>query len=818
MKYLLNFSAAVAYLSASYAIADTAAPGVSDDSLTEIVVTAQRRTQNLQEVPIAVGVVSADAIYKLAADSFADIGNFVPGLVVSSDSPTQPHYQLRGIGASDFGVGTDPAVGVYIDGVYAARSGASLLAFNDIDRVEILRGPQGTLFGRSSAAGAISVIMKKPSDIDEGSIDVRIGNEGKERVEAMLNTPINPDMALRFNLVVNRANGYQHDAVTGMDLDPEKNWDGRVAYRWNISPDTTLNVSWMHDSLDQLAHPAIGLVPVPPAGTTPPILPPNPFFTGAGFLNAVNAPIYNDLLTNPSESRTLNDYVINLEHNFDGMTLQSITDYRQFKTYNREDETGTDSYATYFDTANIEKNTSWSQELRLSKQTAIADWVVGASYSYENAAQTSQANTYTNSVDTVLENVGAVGPGGLYGSTSAALAGTGINLLGQPWQESMIDDGKFKSLGIFADVIWHLTDTLNLTTGARYSYDHKEYTWTAPPTYAPGLDANLAEMAALGLFAPTGPFPPQSTYEFNFIFPEGALQGVPFTASGSWTDVSPRMVLDYHFNANTMVYISATKGFTPGGFDSVDINGQYANETVWSYETGIKTTIPEARLMVNAALYHYAYTNKQSLVLAGTGTSVVPEYQVSSSDQAANGMDLEVRWQPVAPLTLGVTVAYIDATYTKYESPSLLGYWQGVANPPASPAALANLAGQPTGEPLWSFAATADYTVSLHDYGAVDLWVGQSYRGPTRCNGEAQSTFACLPDAPFHIGDAQNQTDTRLSWRNAKNNFGVSLYATNLFDERWVTGVDNITASTLGTPYAFVNDPRRYGIDLRASF
>ncbi|HME37674.1 MAG TPA: TonB-dependent receptor [Steroidobacteraceae bacterium] len=821
MKYqnLLCLGTGAACLAATCVMADTATSSASADVLTEVVVTAQRRTQNLQDVPIAIQVVSADMIGKLAADNFGDIGNFVPGLVVSSDSPTQPHYELRGIAGSDFGVGTDPAVGVYVDGVYAARSGASLLQFNDIERVEVLRGPQGTLLGRSSAAGAISVITKKPSDIDEGSIDVRVGNEGKKRVEAMLNTPVNDAMAFRFNLVVNHSDGFPVDAVTGKDLDPERSWAGRAAFRWDLSADTKLLLAWNHDSLDQLARPAIGLVPVPSAGSTPPILPPNPNFTGAGFLNAINAPIYNDLLQGNSESRTLNDFVVTLEHHFGDTVLQTTSDYRAFKTLNREDETGTDSIATYFDTANIEHNESWYQELKLSGKNHIADWVAGASYSYEHAEQTSQTNTYTDTVDTVLENIGLAGPGGLFGSTSAALAQAGvpINLLGLPWQESMIDNGRFKSLGVFGDVIWHLNDALNLTTGVRYSHDSKEFTWLAPGRVAPGLDAALAEMNNLGIFSVPG-FPPQSTYNFNLIFPEGALQGVPYTANGSWSDVSPRVGLDYHFNPNTMVYVSVAKGFTPGGFDSVSINGQYSNETVWNYEAGVKATFPEARLQANAALYHYAYTNKQSLVLSSAANSVVPEYQVSTSDQEANGLDLELRWQPLSALSLGLTAAYIDSTYSKYESAALLGYWESQGQTPAQAAASANLTGQPTGEPLWSFAATADYVVPLHDRGNLDFWVGQSYRGATRCNAESQATFSCLPDVPFHYGKAENQTDARISWHSVKSHWGVSLYGTNLFDERYVTGIDTLTASTLGTPYALVNAPRRYGVDLHAGF
>src|SRR6185503_19378602 len=120
----------------------------------EITVTAQLRTQSLQDVPIAIQVVDSALLADVAAENMSDLNGFVPGLVVSGDSPTQARYQIRGIQTGDFGVGTDPAVGVYVDGIYAARSGASMTAFNDIERIEVLKGPQGTLFGSNSAAGA----------------------------------------------------------------------------------------------------------------------------------------------------------------------------------------------------------------------------------------------------------------------------------------------------------------------------------------------------------------------------------------------------------------------------------------------------------------------------------------------------------------------------------------------------------------------------------------------------------------------------------------------------------------------------------------
>src|SRR6185436_7975103 len=185
------------------------------ENIEEVVVTAQQRTQSLQEVPIAMQVVDSDLINDVAAENLGDLNGFVPGLVVSAASPTQPRYQIRGIQTGDFGVGTDSAVGVYVDGVYSARSGASLLAFNDIERVEVLKGPQGTLFGRNSAAGAVSIVTRQPVNEFDALVKLRYGDDDKRYAEGMLNTPITDSLALRINGVWNQSDGWIKDAATG---------------------------------------------------------------------------------------------------------------------------------------------------------------------------------------------------------------------------------------------------------------------------------------------------------------------------------------------------------------------------------------------------------------------------------------------------------------------------------------------------------------------------------------------------------------------------------------------------------------------------
>ncbi len=777
--------------------ADTAA--APSANLEEVIVTAQRREQRLQDVPIAVQVVSADAIEKVAAEDIAQMSRFVPGLIVSDDSPTQPHYQLRGIGASDFGVGTDPAVGVYVDGVYAARSGASLLAFNDIERIEVLRGPQGTLLGRSSAAGAISIVTKKPTDELEGSLDVRLGNENKRRVEGMFNAPLASGIALRINAVTNEADGYLTDAATGRKLNPEKNWATRAALRWDLDSGTQLQLAWNHDDVNQLARPAIGLIPVSANGTTPPIV--TPTTDGSTWLNPINAPIYNDVVGD-RESRKLDEFVLTFSHRFGDVEFKSTTDWRQFATENREDEDGTNNIATYFDTANVEHNANWYQEFKLSSHNTLLDWVAGASYSSEHAQQHSDTDLYTDGADTVLNNLG-LAPGGLFGPTSAALAPFGFpTMLGLPWRETMYDDGRFKSLGVFGDVIWHLSERINLTTGLRYSRDQKDFAWAAPYRQAPVLDGIIDAIAAAGVFAIPDLLPPQQTYQQNLIFTYGQTPGTTYTyaTSSSWSDLSPRVVLDYKINSDSMVYASVSKGFTPGGFDSVSVNGRYDNETVWNYEAGLKSAIPDAHLYVDVAAYYYQYKNKQSLSLT-TLANGVPQYLVSTSDQKANGVDLELRWQPVGAFTLGFAAAYIDATYTKYVSQ------YGT-----------DLAGQPTGEPTFSFSANGDYSLALSDGSHLDFFLATSYRGATRCNADALANKSCLPAANFPIGTSETITDARVGWKSSNGKWGVSLFANNLFDKRYVTGIDQITAATFGTPTASVNAPRRYGIDLHAAF
>jgi iron complex outermembrane receptor protein len=789
------------------ALAQEAAPR-SGSILEEVVVTAQRRTQALQDVPIAVQVVNNDLINDVSAENMNDLNGFVPGLVVSGDSPTQPKYQIRGIQTSDFGVGTDSAVGVYVDGVYSARSGSALLAFNDIERIEVLKGPQGTLFGRNSAAGAISIVTRKPADEFDASVKLRVGEDEKQRLEGMLNLPLGDTVALRVNGLWNQSDGWVTDKATGEHLAPENNWAARAALRWDISDATQVLLSWDHDDINQKARPAFGLVPLTndPQERAP--FPTEP----ASYLNPLkfNDKIYNDVVGN-EETRKFDGATLFVDHDFGWGDFRSTTAYRTFETTNLEDEDGTNHITLYFDTNNIEDNESWYQEFKFSGKTGAFDWVAGASYYWEDAKQASDTHAYTDSIDTVLVNLakaGVIDPvgtpdGTLFGFTSDVLAANDIplTLRGLPWREVMNNEGKFQAAALFGDVIWHATDRMNVTFGLRYTHDEKEFTWLNGPRQAPELDATIALLQQFGFFNEF-PIPPEA-YNFDVVFnfpPVGTqpIEGHKVRAKDSWDDLSPRLVLDYKVTPDVMVFGSLAKGYKAGGFNSVQPLAKFDNEDVWNAEAGVKSLFADAGVIVNTSLFYYEYLDKQSITLV---CPQLCQYVVDTADQKAWGVDLDARWQPVDALTVSANAEYIDATYKDYVTP------EGT-----------DLSGEPTGEPKWSFSVGASYVWLLGAAGKVDLSGMYAYRGESRCNSESQFQGTCQTSPNFEVGAATERTDVRLAWMTEDDAFGIAAFVNNVFDQRYVTGINNITANTFGTPFASITPPRTWGVDFSYHF
>ena len=777
------------------AAADTPQGSAGNDPQV-VTVTAQSRSQQAQSVPISLQTLTADQFDKIEANNLADANGYIPGLVINAEQPTQPGYSMRGIGTSDFGIGTDSPVGIYVDGVYTGKTGGALMNFNDTQRVEVIKGPQGTLFGRNSAAGAISIITREPGDAFDAQGHVRFGQYGERYVDALLNVPINDNLAARFTFVDHKNDGWLTDAATGRKLDKQSDWGLRASVKWE-SGGTKAILSWEHETLDQDASVAIGIVPVPAAGSTP-AFPANP----ATYLNPLTAPIYNDA-QGERESRDFDGVTLRIEHPLSFATFNSTTAYRHFTSGNLESNDGTNSILTYLDTNNIESNSTWQQEFKLSGKNDMVDWLGGISFFGETAHQTSQVNTYTDTLNTLSNNLYGVP---IYSQLQGAIGqfGLPINLFGNSWQESMINKGSYRSEAIYGDAIWHLAPQWNLTTGIRFSRDSKDFSWYNPPRSAPGLDAGLAvlnqnnffpTLVGLGAMTQAQAAQAQAALTQNIEFNNAAATTGAVTMSNSWSDVSPRVVLDYKLTPDVMLFGSATKGYQSGGFNALAVAGKYEPETVRNIELGIKSTFREQHLTLNASIFNYKFSNLQALNLVQNG-SPIPSYQVTSSDQVATGLDFEANWRPVRDLKLFFSSEYINQTYRNYTSPD------GTS-----------LNDQAVGTPLWSAALMIDYTLRNVGPGSMDFVLGQTYTGATRCNADSAFQGSCLSTPAFTVGDAQNRTDGRIGWEADSHKWGVALYARNMFNNRYVQSIGNTSATTLGTPYASITAPRIVGVE-----
>jgi iron complex outermembrane receptor protein len=473
---------------------------------------------------------------------------------------------------------------------------------------------------------------------------------------------------------------------------------------------------------------------------------------------------------------------------------------------NREDEDGTNHIVLYFDTANVEDNESWYQEFKFSGNTGNFDWVGGASYYWEDAKQASDTHAYTDSIDTVLRNLGLAGTpdGTLFGFTSdyiEALVDPSLTLRGLPWREVMNNEGTFKAAALFGDVIWHATDKMNVTFGLRYTHDEKEFTWLNGSREAPELDARVAYLDSIGFFDLLGI--PAAAYNFDVVFafpPVGnqVIEGQKVKLKDSWDDLSPRLVLDYKVTPDVMVFGSLAKGYKAGGYNSVQPLAKFDNEDVWNAEAGVKSLFADAGVILNASLFYYEYLDKQSITLICPS---ICQYVTDTSDQKAYGLDLDARWQPIDALTLGANAEYIDATYKDYTTND------GT-----------DLSGEPTGEPKFSYSVSASYVWLLDAAGKIDLSANYAYRGKSRCNADSQLQGTCQISPNFESGEATQRTDARLAWATEDDDFGVAFFVTNVFDQRYVTGVNNITASTFGTPFASITPPRTWGVDFSYHF
>jgi len=773
-------------------------------TLDKITVTAQSREQELQDVPIALQVLDQRLLLDVTAENLKDLNALVPGLIVDANSPTQPSYRLRGVENNDFGMGSDPTVGIFIDGIYSGGGGGSLLPFVDVERIEVLKGPQGTLFGRNTAAGAISLVTRRPQPVTEARATLRVGNYGRQYLDAMWNIPTSERSALRLTALSNRSEGWFQDAATGRDLSGDDTWATRMGWQVALGDNTTALISWDHERMDQNGRVTTGIVPLPPYPMRPAV-PVDP----SSYLDPRKIPTMSDAYT--QEKRTFDGVTLIVDHALNFGHFTSTTAWRQYDSQNGQEEDASNRFDLYMDTLDTQRSETLYQEFKFSGSNAHLDWVVGTSWYREKGSERTDVNVNTESLDNILRGALPTPDGSLFGfisSLTGPLGVPGISLVGDPWNEHVDNTLDSSAYALFGDVIWKLNERINLTFGLRYTRDEKTFTWFNPTRVADALDAKLVALDAAGFF--------QTLASLDEIGEEGAglfraLMATDFIfgdppymdnknqlvrSQNSWSDLSPRFVIDYHLNDRMMVFASLAKGYKAGGYSLLDIGPAFDNETVWNLEAGIKQTI--GSLFYNASIYHYRYDDRQSIDLIEIDAGL-QRYVVDNSDMEATGIELDMRWKANAAFSFDGNLTWTDSKYKHYVTRG------GV-----------DLTGAPSGEPRLSFSAGAVYRMEVGG-GELRMSARHAYRGRRRCNADSDRKGDCGISDVLNIGEASNRTDMRISWLSPQGTWDWALYVNNLFDNRYVRGL-NTYARPMGAIGATITDPRIWGMEVTVKF
>lgn len=583
--------------------------------LEEVIVVAQKREENVQTVPIAVSTFSEETIRNATMLTMDDYSRHTPGFTVTNFNPVTPQPFIRGIGSSPSDAGSDASVGVFIDGVYAGRAGGYRADMFDIQRVEVLRGPQGTLFGRNVAGGALNVLSNLPEEELAGELELTAGNYDLWSARGMVTGPLTDQLWGRFAFATRQRDGHTDNSITGSELRDEDNTSARGRLLWN--GDSVSIVATAEYSEDDLDGPAArnyeGI---------------DPFYIlddlGFGFLDSFLAETTSDPYTieageDGHAEREMYAGSVQVDWDVTLGTVTSITAYRKNDYSFFDDLLGLGFVAgTPFDPLLTnyaqEESDQFTQELRLTSADQDMRWTVGLYYLEED-----------------VDRLEAFAPIGIPVSYDQQVSTTSYALFGQ--------------------VTYPLTDKLDITLGGRYSYDKKDFELVTE-----GLEIGL------GLLTPD---------------PENPDAGaVPFSSSADedWSNFSPKLSLDYAAGDHTFLYFTVSDGYKSGGYNGQSTNQFVAKlpfdeENVRNYEFGIKTDFLDRQARLNLAIFYMDYDDLQVFVVSAETKAGV--FVDNAAEAEITGLEAEFYYAPTNELDVTLTYAWLDAEIGDNEIPEV---------------------------------------------------------------------------------------------------------------------------------------------------
>jgi outer membrane receptor protein involved in Fe transport len=828
-----------------------------------IVVTAQKREQNLQDVPVVVTAVGAKLLQDTGVKDIKDLTILTPGLTVTSTtSEASTTARIRGVGTVGDNPGLESSVGVVIDGVYRPRNGVSFGDLGEMERIEVLKGPQGTLFGKNTSAGVINIVTKEPEFGFGASAEATVGNYKAHGLAASVTGPLfdSEKLAGRLYVAARERDGY-NDVVTGKgpskrDQDADQGFytvRGQLLY----IPDDQSSFKFIADYTKR-AENCCGAVQIRPGPTTPII---NALAGGKGVGASTDNPYDRVAYSNRGAPSSVEDKGVSLEANIDVPIgkLTSISAIRQWRTDNGQDSDFTTADIAYRnkDGTNYARFTTFSQELRLAGQTGKLDWIVGgflADERLKNEANFRYGADYEAYLSTVVLATIARAFPTMNTANASRLASEFSGLpVGQTFAAGggLHDTYKQRSTTVagFTNDTFHVTDAFDITVGLRYSIEDKElFAYQTNSDSGRGCGSMLtsagqnrvATALALrgiplaGIVTPnaaTNGVSPISYAIGNMCLPWANPQfnNRGTTQTRKDKEWSGTVKAAYRVSPEVLGYASFARGYKGGGFNldrAQSSNGlptggngvvpvldtSFPGEFVDSYELGLKNTLFNRSVLFNVTGFYQKFTDFQLNTFLGTSFAVRSVPEVTSK-----GVDVDFIWfTPIRGLAIQSGLTYAD---TKYGD-------QPIPNDPNN--ALVLLPGsQLSLAPKYSASASLTYEHPVGDSLKARFNIGAKYSSKYNTGSDL---FPPKEQKGYTV------VNGRIAIGSQDDKWAVELWGQNLFDEEYTqvafngflqgtSGLSaaNATYGATGFPDtitydAFLGAPRTYGVTLRSKF
>ena len=776
---LIASSIAIALASITHVAMAAEEEAEKESGIERIVVSSQKRVTNLQEVPISVAAMNADAIDQTGIREIQEMDEYIPNLQISDNSSYNTVITIRGVGSSSRNIGFDSRVGIYVDDVYMGQSAASNQDILDVERIEVLRGPQGTLFGKNNVAGAISIITKEPENEFSGKVRLDVGNMSSRRLGADINIPLSDNTSAKISVNKQTRDGFIHNIPTGDMIGEQDGTSYRLQLKSQLSDNLTAKLTL--DGLDTERKVYTGGAYASRAGGV--LANPSQEFTA---LNNVA----------PTEDRELDGSALHLVWDLDnGAQIKSITAKRDtYVNYINDLDNGVSYVAGeiapgvpigfFFGiTGEVELDytdeySQVSQELQyISPAEGNFQYVTGLYY-YDQ-----EGKTHRRSV-------------GHHDPSHPFYAG---GILEYPGDDFYPVDTRgvvnTKSYAVYFNGTYDFSDQFTLGLGARYTAEKKDVDWTSDPSNAAkdvvgaGVDLNAA---------------------FKFY-------------NGSYVDnykdknFSPEFSLQYAVSDETNVYYRASSGFKSGGFNVDFITStqfalglKFDKETVFSHEIGIKGSALDRNVTYNIALFDATYDDYQVQQFVEDKDAVAGAAVIGNASKVSTrGIEVELVAQLSENLRLTSAIGLLDATFDDFP--------RGGKDKDNK---TINLAGsRVAGTPDKTFNLGLQYIVPMDSMNSELMFrVDYSYTGKQYiANNNQEEETRTLDNGDVvdygYLDDISN-VNARISLNSNDDDWTVSVWGRNLTDNNNLSFDTNIFSTYLRRDTL----PRTYGVEVTYSF